>query len=54
LRAHLRAWRGTAPLFDVDGYTRALEGLFQQMWQRHAAGLRPAALGAGSPGSPGG
>ena len=54
LRAHLRVWRGTAPLFDVDGYTRALEGLFQQMWQRHAAGLRPAALGAGSPGSPGG
>ena len=50
LRAHLQHWRLTAPLFDVLGYTRALEGLFQQMWARHAAGLAPQAMG--QPGEP--
>ena len=49
LRHRLWQRRGTAPLFDVLGYTAALEGLFLQMWQRHADGLAPAHLGVASP-----
>lgn len=46
LRAQLAAQRPTAPLFDVQGYTRNLEALYQGMWARHAAGLPPQALDA--------
>lgn len=49
LRARLQQGRLLAPLFDVAGYTRALEDLYGQMWARQAAGLAPAAL-AVSPG----
>lgn len=44
LRQKLAGLRDTAPLFDVAAYTMALENLYGQMWQRHAAGLAPAAL----------
>jgi len=44
LRAKLAQQRLAAPLFDVPAYTRALEALYRQMWQRHCAGLAPAAL----------
>lgn len=44
LRAQLAAQRPSAPLFDVQGYTRALEALYRGMWERHAAGLPPQAL----------
>jgi predicted O-linked N-acetylglucosamine transferase (SPINDLY family) len=46
LRDRLQQRRLSAPLFDVAGYTRALEGLFSQMWARQAAGLAPAAIQA--------
>lgn len=44
LRAQLAAQRLSAPLFDVQSYTRALEALYRGMWERHAAGLPPQAL----------
>lgn len=44
LRAKLATLRSQAALFDVPRYTRGLEGLFTQMWQRHQAGLPPQAL----------
>ena len=44
LRQRLAGLRGSAALFNVPGYTRHLEALYEQMWQRHAAGLPPAAL----------
>ena len=47
LRGRLGRHREAAPLFDVPAYTLALEALFDAMWQRHSAGLRPQALGAG-------
>jgi predicted O-linked N-acetylglucosamine transferase (SPINDLY family) len=47
LRSRLERHREAAPLFDVPAYTLALEDLFETMWQRHGAGLRPQALGAG-------
>ncbi|MFP8781109.1 UDP-N-acetylglucosamine-peptide N-acetylglucosaminyltransferase [Hydrogenophaga sp. RWCD_12] len=46
LRAQLAAQRLTAPLFDVQGYTRSLEALYLGMWARHAAGLPPQAIDA--------
>ncbi len=42
LRARLAAARGTAPLFDTDGFTRALEAAFTTMLRRQRAGLPPA------------
>jgi len=50
LRDRLERHRQRAPLFDVRAYTLALEALFEAMWQRHGAGLRPQALGAGDRG----
>jgi predicted O-linked N-acetylglucosamine transferase (SPINDLY family) len=46
LRAQLARSRLSAPLFDVAAYTLSLEALYSEMWQRHAAGLPPKALGA--------
>jgi predicted O-linked N-acetylglucosamine transferase (SPINDLY family) len=40
-RTRLLAGRGTAPLFDTPALVRALEGLFQAMWQDFAAGRLP-------------
>ena len=48
LRARLARQRLAAPLFDVAAYTRGLEALYAQMWQRHCDGLPPQALGAGA------
>jgi predicted O-linked N-acetylglucosamine transferase (SPINDLY family) len=44
LRRKLAAQRAAAPLFDVPRYARDLETLYTAMWQRHGAGLAPAAL----------
>ena len=44
LRAKLASLRAGAALFDVPGYTRDLEALYDAMWQRHMAGLAPQAL----------
>ncbi len=41
LRAAVATRRTTAPLFDIDAYTRALELAFIHMWRRHAAGEPP-------------
>jgi predicted O-linked N-acetylglucosamine transferase (SPINDLY family) len=46
-KAKLAGNRAGAALFDVDSYTRDLEGLYQTMWRRHAGGLPPAAIAAG-------
>ncbi|CAN2535666.1 hypothetical+protein [Methylocapsa aurea] len=46
-KAKLAGNRAGAALFDVDSYTRDLEGLYQAMWRRHAGGLPPAAIAAG-------
>jgi predicted O-linked N-acetylglucosamine transferase (SPINDLY family) len=43
----LAANRAAAPLFDVDGYTRDIERLFEAMWQRWMAGEAPAMLHPG-------
>ena len=40
-RARLLAARGTALLFDTPALVRALEGLFQAMWQDFATGRLP-------------
>lgn len=34
----------SSPLFDSEGYVRALERAFAEMWQRHESGLPPAAF----------
>jgi predicted O-linked N-acetylglucosamine transferase (SPINDLY family) len=44
LRARLAANRASAPLFDVTGYTRAIEALYEAMLQRWLAGQAPAML----------
>ena len=44
LRAKLAGLRAGAALFNVAGYTRDLEALYDAMWQRHAAGLAPQGL----------
>lgn len=46
VRAKLARNRPSAALFDVAGYTRDLEGLFQSMWTRRSAGLPPALIPA--------
>ncbi|MBR0668091.1 tetratricopeptide repeat protein [Roseomonas hellenica] len=45
LRERLAANRLTTPLFDTEGYTRALEHAFTQAAERARAGLPPAAIG---------
>lgn len=45
LRERLAANRLTTPLFDTEGYTRALEHAFAQAAERARAGLPPAAIG---------
>jgi predicted O-linked N-acetylglucosamine transferase (SPINDLY family) len=37
-KAKLRGNRLSTPLFDVAGYTAALERLFELMWERHCSG----------------
>lgn len=44
LRRKLAENRLNAPLFDVEAYTLALEALYLKMWERHRAGLPPAAI----------
>lgn len=46
IKAKLARNRPSAALFDVAGYTRDLEGLFQSMWSRRSAGLPPAFIPA--------
>ena len=41
LRERLRLNRLTAPLFDIDSYTRHLEAAYTEMHERHHAGLPP-------------
>lgn len=44
LKGHLLAQRLSCRLFDTEGFTRDLEALYLAMWERHQAGLPPAAL----------
>jgi len=46
LREKLRRNRKAAPLFDAPPYTKALESLYAQMWERFRSGLPPAAIHA--------
>jgi predicted O-linked N-acetylglucosamine transferase (SPINDLY family) len=41
LRDRLRLNRPTAPLFDIDSYTRHLEAAYTEMYERHHSGLPP-------------
>ena len=45
LRRRLALARNNAPYFDMSGFTRHLEALYHQMWQRHEEGLEPDTLG---------
>ncbi|XP_063239909.1 UDP-N-acetylglucosamine--peptide N-acetylglucosaminyltransferase 110 kDa subunit isoform X2 [Bacillus rossius redtenbacheri] len=38
VRAKVWRARGESPLFDCQQYAQGLEGLYQRMWERHAAG----------------
>jgi len=44
-KARLRAGRADAPLFDVVGYTSALERLYEAMWTGRAAAAAPIRAG---------
>ena len=44
LRLKLTGNRASAPLFDVQAYTRALETLYGKMWERFCAGSPPGAI----------
>jgi predicted O-linked N-acetylglucosamine transferase (SPINDLY family) len=44
LREKLRRNRLTAPLFDIPRFTRHLEAAYDAMYERHQAGLPPAAI----------
>jgi predicted O-linked N-acetylglucosamine transferase (SPINDLY family) len=46
IKAKLAANRLTTPLFDIEAYTRDLEGLFEIMWRRYRDGDQPASIGA--------
>jgi predicted O-linked N-acetylglucosamine transferase (SPINDLY family) len=46
LRDHLAQARQRAPLFDSERRVRDLEALYARMWERHSAGIPPAALPA--------
>lgn len=47
LKRHLENIHASAPLFDSPRFTSRLEMLYQAMWQRHQAGLPPAAMQVG-------
>jgi predicted O-linked N-acetylglucosamine transferase (SPINDLY family) len=47
LRKRLAANRAGAALFDTPRYTRNLEVIYTQMWQRHQSGKPPKSLAAG-------
>jgi predicted O-linked N-acetylglucosamine transferase (SPINDLY family) len=47
LKQHLDSQRLQLPLFDTERYVRDYEGLLRRMFERHQAGLPPAALPAG-------
>jgi len=44
VRAKLRANRMTAPLFDIERYTRHLEWAYEAMWRQHLRGEPPRAF----------
>lgn len=44
IRRRLRTARASAPLYDRDGYARALEDGFSRVAARHRAGQRPASI----------
>ena len=44
LRVKLAANRTTSPLFDTPGFTRRIEQVYTQMWQRQLAGLTPTCI----------
>ncbi len=46
IKSKLAANRMTTPLFDIEAYTRDLESLFEDMWQRYCDGGVPTAIGA--------
>lgn len=46
LKEYLRENRLKVPLFDSLRFTRNIEALFEQMWQRYQAGLLPAQIDA--------
>jgi predicted O-linked N-acetylglucosamine transferase (SPINDLY family) len=46
VKAKLAANRLTTPLFDIEGYTRDIEGLYETMWRRYCAGEAPTSIGA--------
>lgn len=46
VKAKLAANRLTTPLFDIEAYTRDMEGLYEIMWQRYRDGEAPASIGA--------
>jgi predicted O-linked N-acetylglucosamine transferase (SPINDLY family) len=46
IKAKLAVNRMTTALFDIEAYTRDLEGLFEDMWQRYCDGGEPTAIGA--------
>jgi protein O-GlcNAc transferase len=47
LRRRLAAGRASCPLFDTPAFTRNLEQLYRQMYQRYRSGLPPDHLGLG-------
>jgi predicted O-linked N-acetylglucosamine transferase (SPINDLY family) len=44
VKSKLAANRLTSPLFDVAAYTRGIEGLYAQMWERKMSGAPPAMI----------
>ena len=44
LRETLRNQRTQHSFFETDRYRRSLESAYERMWERHAAGLPPAAF----------
>jgi predicted O-linked N-acetylglucosamine transferase (SPINDLY family) len=46
IKAKLAANRLTTPLFDIEAYTRDIEGLYETMWRRYSGGEAPASIGA--------
>ncbi|WP_026607134.1 hypothetical protein [Methylocapsa acidiphila] len=46
IKAKLSANRLTTPLFDIEAYTRDMEGLYEVMWRRYREGDAPTAIGA--------
>jgi predicted O-linked N-acetylglucosamine transferase (SPINDLY family) len=46
VKAKLEANRLTTPLFDIEGYTRDIEGLYETMWRRYRDGEAPTSIGA--------